>query len=143
MFSFWGWFLFFLFCFCVCVCVSLCAFLFFILYLPFVLGFCLSVHFLSFFLSFFFFLSFLPHRVACKVSLFWSGLEPEPLKWEIQVQNAGSPENSKPQVILIGESSSRGLHLNTKTRVHPMASNLQCWMPHAKQLAGQEHNPTH
>ena len=47
-----------------------------------------------------------------------------------------------PHVISISDSSPRDIRLNVKTQLHPTASKLQCWMPHAKQLARQEHNPT-
>ena len=43
-----------------------------------------------------------------------------------QVQDIAPPETSRPQVISIGESSPRDLHLNTKTQFQPMASKLQC-----------------
>ena len=46
-------------------------------------------------------------------------------------------------VMSISESCPRDLHLNAKTQLHPTASNIQCWMPQAKQIARQEHNPTH
>ena len=39
--------------------------------------------------------------------------------------------------------SQRYPSLNTKTQLHSMTSKLQCWAPHAKQLARQEHNLTH
>ena len=140
------------------MCVSLCVILCLVLLLPFVLGFCLSAHFFSFcfvlffvcmrvhvcvslYVSFFFFLFFHAMWLAgsCN-SRQASGLH---LRWESRIQDTGPPENSQPQGILIGESCPRGLHLNTKTWFHPTASKLQCWMPRAKQLARQEHKPTH
>ena len=54
-----------------------------------------------------------------------------------------TPETSQPQVISIGESSPRDLHLNTKTQLNSTMSKLQSPTPHAKQLATQEHKPTH
>ena len=48
-----------------------------------------------------------------------------------------------PMLILIGKSSPRDLCLNAKTQLNSTTSKLQCWTPHAKQLARQEHNPTH
>lgn len=42
---------------------------------------------------------------------------------------------------LIGERSTKGLKVHTKTKHHPKASKLQCRMPLAKSLAKQEHNP--
>ena len=71
------------------------------------------------------------------------GVRPEPLRLESRVQDTGPPETSWPHVISIGEKSRRDLRLNAKTQLHPTASKLQCWKPHAKQLARQEHNPTH
>ena len=58
-------------------------------------------------------------------------------------QGLEQAENSEPHGILISESSLRGLQLNTKTWLYPTASKLQGWMPHAKQLARQEHKLTH
>ena len=48
----------------------------------------------------------------------------------------------QPHVIPNGESSPRDLHLNAKTQLHSTTSKLQCWTPHTKQLARQEHNTT-
>ena len=81
--------------------------------------------------------------VADRVFVFCPGVWPEPLRWKGQVQDIGPPETSQPQVISVSESSPRDLHLNAKTQLHPTASKLQCWMAHAKQLVGQEHNSTH
>ena len=39
--------------------------------------------------------------------------------------------------------SPRDLQLNVKTQLQSMTSKLQCWTPYDKQLARQEHNPTH
>ena len=39
--------------------------------------------------------------------------------------------------------SPRDLHLNTSTQLHSTTSKPQCWTTYAKQLAKQEHNPTH
>ena len=93
--------------------------------------------------SFFLSLPFLLSRVADRALLLWPGVRPELLRWESRVQDIRTPETSRPHVISIGESSPRDLHLSAKTQLHPMASKLQCWAPHAKQLARQEHNPTH
>ena len=82
-------------------------------------------------------------RVADRVLVLWPGVRPEPLRWESRVQDIGPPETSRPHVISTCESSPRDLHLNAKTQLHLMTSKLQCWTPHAKQLARQEHNPTH
>ena len=97
-----------------------------------------------FFLSFFsFFLPFLLSNLADRVLALQPGVRPEPLRWESRVQDIDPPETSRPLIISIGESSLRVLCLNAKTQLHSMASKLQCWKPHAKQLARQEHNPTH
>ena len=82
-------------------------------------------------------------HVADRVLMLWPGVRPEPLRWESCVQDIGTPETSLPHVISIGESSPRDLCLNAKTQLHSTTSKLQCWTPYAKQLARQEHNPTH
>ena len=82
-------------------------------------------------------------HVADRVLVLWPGVRSEPLRWEKRVQDIGPPETSQAHVISIGESSPRDLRLNAKTQLHPTASRLQRWTPHAKQLARQEHNPTH
>ena len=81
--------------------------------------------------------------VADRVLVFQPGVRPEPLKWESRVQDIGPPETSRPHVISIGENSPRDLHLNVKTQLHPTVSKFQRWTSHAKQLAREEHNPTH
>ena len=73
--------------------------------------------------------------VADKVLVLWPGIRPEPLRWESQVPDIAPAETSWPQVISISESYARDLRLNGKTQLHPTNSKLQCWMPHAKQLA--------
>ena len=109
---------------------------FLLFFLPsFLSFFLLSFFLLSFSLSFFLFLPFLLSRVADRVLVLWLGVRPEPLRWESWVQNIRPPETSWPQVISIGESSPRDLHLNAKTQLHPTASKLQCWTPHANELA--------
>ena len=82
-------------------------------------------------------------RVADRVLVLWPGVRPESLRWESRLQGIGPPETFRPHVISIGESSPRDLCINTKTQLHTTVSKLQCWMLHAKQLASQEHNPTH
>ena len=81
--------------------------------------------------------------MADRVLVHRAGVRPELLRWESQIQDFGPPETFWPHIISIGRSSTRNLQLNDKTQLHPMASNLQCWMPHAKQLARQEHYTTH
>ena len=134
------WLLFFVFSFFVFVFLSV-GVCFFVCYSLFGFAFTiclgvLSVHFLVFF-------PFLPHCATCRVLVLWSAVGPETLRWESWVQDSGPPENSWPQGILISKSSPRGFHLNNKTWLHPRASKLQCWTPHTKQLARQEHNPIH
>ena len=82
-------------------------------------------------------------READRVLVLRPGVRPEPLRWESQVRDIGPPETSRLHVISNGESSPRDLHLNAKTQLHSRTSKLQCWTPHAKQLARQKHNPTH
>ena len=102
------------------------------------------ITFFSFFLSFFYlFLLFLLRCVADRVLVLWPGVRPEPLRRKSRVQDICPPETSRPLVISVGERSPRDLRLNTKTQLLSMTSKLQCWTPHAKLLARQEHNPTH
>ena len=82
-------------------------------------------------------------RVADSIMVLQPGVRPEPLRWDNRVQVIGTPETSRPHVISISESSPRDLHLNAKTQVHPTASKFQGWTSHDKQLAREEHNPTH
>ena len=98
-------------------------------------------YFIFFFLSFF--LPLLLSHVADRVLVLPRDIRPLPLRWESQVQDIGPPETSQLQVISNSESSPRDLHLNTKTQLHSTTSKLQCCTPYAKQLATQEHNPTH
>ena len=82
-------------------------------------------------------------RLVDRVLVLWPGGRPEPLRWESRVQDIGPPETSWPHIISNGGSSPRDLYLNAKTQLHSMTSKLQCWTPYAKQLARQEHKPTH
>ena len=84
-----------------------------------------------------------PSCVADRVLVLWLGVRPETLRWESRVQDTGPPETSWPHTISIGDSSPRDLCLNANTQLHSTTSRLQCWKPHAKQLARQEHNSTH
>ena len=70
----------------------------------------------------------------CEVLMLQYGVQSEPLRWQ---PNSGlwKPENSWLHGILIGESSPKGLRVNTKTKPHPKASKLQCWMSHTKILS--------
>ena len=108
---------------------------------------CLLVWLLSFFILLLlfchFFLPFLLSLVAGRVLVLQPGVRPEPQRWESRVQDIGPPETSPPNIISIGDSSPRDLHLNTKTQLHPAANKFQCWTPHTRKLARYEHNPTH
>ena len=166
--GFFSWFSFFLFSLFLFLFLYVCffvtfSFCFFGFAFTICLGFYLSVRLFSFFFFLIvvvaacFFLSLLSalgfvclfpppfFSAPCDLQALGSpaGVSPEPLGWECWVQDAGLPENSWPQGILIGESSPGSLHLNSKTWVHPTACRLQCWMPHAKQQARQEYKPTH
>ena len=74
----------------------------------------------------------------------WSGIQVERSAWWLRSMDTPiPPETSWLQVLSIRESSPRDLRLNAKTQLHSTTSKLQCWTPHAKQLARQEHNATH
>ena len=88
-------------------------------------------------------LRFPKSRVADRVLVLWPVVRPVPLRWQSQVQDIGPPETSRLHVISNGESSPTDLHLNAKTQLHSTTSKLQCCTHYAKQLARQEHNPTH
>ena len=124
-----------------------------ILFLLFVLGFvCLLSSIFSFFLffllllffPFFSYLTFLwPCCTVCRLLVPWPGVGPWHQGWVHQVQNAGPPENSWAQGILISICSHRGIHLDPHTHLHPTGCRFQYWTPHVKQTARQEHRPTH
>lgn len=60
-------------------------------------------------------------------------------KWKTQSQDVGAAENFQPHGTLMGDSSPKGLYLNTKMRSHPKSSKLlHCQMLHAKPLAKYE-----
>ena len=102
------------------------------------------VLFVSCFLFFFFFSLFflwLCH-VIFRLLVPQPEVRPGPPGWERWVQDAGSPENSQAQEILIGMHSPWDIQ-DTKTWLLPTACRIQGWTPHAKQPARQEHNPTH
>ena len=80
---------------------------------------------------------------SSRVLVLQPGVRSEALRWESQVKDIGPPETSRPHLISIGGSSPWHLHLSVKTQLHSTTSKLQCWTPHAKQLARQEHSPTH
>ena len=109
------------------VLVAVCLFLSLLLSWGFLVY---SFSFFFFLLPFSFFLSFsppfLPGHVARRVLVPKPGVGPEPLGWQHRVQDTGMPQYSLPQGILNGESSPRGLHLNSKTQLHPAACRLQC-----------------
>ena len=81
--------------------------------------------------------------VADRVLVLRPGVRRVPLRWESRVQDIGPPDTSQLHVISNGESSPRDPHLNVKTQLHSTTSKLQCWRPHVKKQARQEHNPTH
>ena len=85
----------------------------------------------------------IPGREADRVLVLRLGVRPEAWTWKSRVQDIRLPETSWPHVISISERSPRDLHLSAKTQHHSTTSKLQCWTAHAKQLARQEHNPTH
>ena len=74
--------------------------------------------------------------VACGLLVHWSGFKLRPPEWECRILDAGPPENSWPQRIVIGMHSPGGIRLNAKL---PSGSNAG----YAKQLARQEHSPTY
>ena len=80
--------------------------------------------------------------MADRVLVLRPGVRPEPLRWESQVQDTGPLETSWCHIISISESLPRDVRLNAKTQLHSMTSKLQYWMPHAEQLARQQHNLT-
>ena len=99
-----------------------------------------------FYYCFFFLSSFLPFLLSCvadRVLVLWPGVRAEPQRWESRVQDTGPPQTSGPHVISLREMAPRDLCLNNKTQLHSTTSKLHCWTPYAKQLARQEHNPTH
>ena len=94
------------------------------------------------FLFFPFFLFLWPLCAAWGLLVPWPGVGSGPPGWESQVQDAGPPENSVAQGILIGVHTPRGIYINNKTQPHTTACRLQCWTPHAKQPARQEDSST-
>ena len=119
------------------------SFLFFLLLYIFNFYFNNFIYLIFFSLLSLFFLPFLLSRVADRVLGLHPGVRPEPLRWERRVQDICPAETSWLNVISNGETSTRDLHRNTKAQLHLTTSKLQCWTPHAKQLARQEHNPIH
>ena len=152
-----------------CVYTSVCDFVCITLLLPFVLGFCLSFiylfillkkciflnnYFLCFTLITLFYVILL-YLLLSFFSPFYS--EPcggqalgapsrhqgcatevgEPISGHWSTRDLPAPRNIKRQ------KSPRDLHLNAKTQLHSTTSKLQCQTLYAKQLARQEHNPTH
>ena len=101
----------------------------------------LFILFFSFFLSFL--LPFHLSHMADRVLVHWPGVNHVPLKWESRVQDIRPPENSWLHVISNGKRAPRELHHNSNTQLHSTTSKLQCCTPYAKQVANQEHNPTH
>ena len=128
----------------VCLVYCFLLFVFSVFYYSFVLFVFVFVQFcfyhLSWLLSFFF--NWLC-CVSCRVLVSWPWVTTEPQLWEHWDQATGPPDNSCPLGILIGMSSPRMPHLNSKTRLQPTACKLHCWAPQAKQQARQGQSPTH
>ena len=61
----------------------------------------------------------------------------EPTSGHWSTRDLPAPSNIK------WRKSPKDLHLNNKTQLHSTTRKLQCRMPHAKQLAKQEHSPIH
>ena len=99
--------------------------------------------FIYFFFLPFYFLTFLLSHVADRVLVLWPGVRPVPVRWENRVQDIGPTETYQLHIISNGKSSPRDLHINAKIKIHSTTTKLQCWTPYTKQLARQEHNPTH
>ena len=100
--------------------------------------------FISFFFLFFFhFFSLFFGAVWLMWFSCWPGVRSVHLMWESHNQDIGPPENSQLHITSNSKSSPRNLHLNAKTHLRSTTSKLQCWTLYAKQLARQEHNPTH
>ena len=128
-------------CFLVWLLTSFLLFLFLIIIFYFNNFILFYLFIFPFFLSFF--LPFILSREADRVLVLWLGVSPMPLMWESWVQDIGTPETPPAPHNIKCQKSPRDLHLNAKTQLHSMTSKLQCWTPYAKQLARQEHNPTH
>ena len=100
-----------------------------------------SSFFLSFFLSFYsFFYSEPCGGQALGAPARRQGCDPEvgePSSGHWSTRDLPAPHNIK------WWKSPRDLNLNAKTQLHSTTSKVQCWTPYAKQLARQEHNPTH
>ena len=92
---------------------------------------------------FIFFLFFLPFILSCvdeRLLVLQPGVRRqigEPSSGHWSTRGLPAQRNIKRQ------KSPRDLHLNAKTQLHSTTSKLQCWTPYAKQLARQEHSPTH
>ena len=86
--------------------IGLVALFFFFSFIITFLFFILIIFFFKFLFIYFFFLSFflpfLLSLVADRVLVLQSGVRPEPLRWESQVQDIGPPETSWPHIISIG-----------------------------------------
>ena len=123
----WVWFVCLFSFFFVC-CYHCCC-----LFLLFVLGFVCFV--------FFFFFSFFS---GCTV---WLGSPAKDQAWAARVGVLNPGRWTTREFPSLGNINrhvlSGGIHLDTKTHLHPTACRLQRWTPHTKQPARQEHSPTH
>ena len=67
--------------------------------------------------------------MAHRVSVLWSGVRSEPLKWESRVQDIGPPETSWPHIISISKRSPRDHCHNTKTQLHSTTRSSSAGLP--------------
>ena len=118
---------------CVC-CVVVAALCFCFCYLSWVLFVCLFS---------FLFLSLWLHCAACGLLASWPGVRPGPLGWEHLSPGCWNTREFLGPGNINQCDLSQGIHINTKTQLHPTACRLQCWTPYAKQPARQEHSLTH
>ena len=118
----------------VCFFASFFLFSYFLIFNNFYFNNFISFSLISFFLSFFF-SPFSSEPCGWWVLALQPGVRPVPLRWESWVQDIGPQETSQFHVISNDKSSRRDLHLNAKTQLQSTTSKLQCWTPHAKQLA--------
>ena len=152
---------------CDFVCIALfsplvlgfCPSVFFFLLKKFFFSFFLIIIFFLITLFYFILLHFILFYFILFLSFFFFSLYSEPCGWkalgaparrhgcasEVAEPTSGhwstrdlpAPRNIK------WRKSPRDLHLNTKTQLHSTTSKLHCWAPYSKQLARQEHSPTH
>ena len=124
-------------------------FLFFFFFCPWSSFLIIIFYFNTFLILFYFFFLFFYFSPFYSEPCGWQGLgapagcqacasevaEPSSGHWS--TRDLSAPCNKKQW------KSPKDLHLNAKTQLHSTTSKLQCWTPHAKQQARQEHSPTH